>query len=75
MAFVLIYDKPGEPPVYLGTAADLAGDSDDISAALPNAQIGTIVQTACGVVKKQLDPEGNWSTGSDDSTPDAEDDT
>lgn len=68
--FYLIYDKPGEPPVYLGTANDVNADSDDINAALPNAQVGTIIQTACGAVKKQLDPDGVWSTGADDANDD-----
>lgn len=33
--FYLIYDKPGEPCVYLGTLEDVNGDLNSL---LPNAQ-------------------------------------
>ena len=48
--FYLIYDKPGEPPVYMGTLEDVNGDLDSL---LPNAAPGTIVQTSGGAVRKR----------------------
>lgn len=61
MAFNIIYDKPGEPTVYLGSADDLAGSDSDINAALPNAPAGTIITTAGFGTMKQLDAEGSWA--------------
>ena len=66
--FYLIYDKPGEPCVYLGTLEDVNGDLNEL---LPNAAPGTIVQTSGGAVKKQKDPNGNWNAEGQMPTPNA----
>jgi len=54
----LIYDKPGEPSVYLGTPQEVNGNLNEL---LPGAAVGTIVQISGGAVKKQKDPNGNWN--------------
>lgn len=64
----LIYDKPGEPPVYMVTPQELAGDLNTV---LPNAAIGTIATLCGGADKKQKDMNGNWNAEGQMPTPNA----
>ena len=60
--FTPIYDKPGEPTMYMGTADDVAGNDAAINAALPNADVGTMVTVAGYRTIKQKDLTGEWVT-------------
>jgi len=65
---ILIYDKPGEPPVYMATPIEMSGDLNEL---LPNAAPGTIVQLCGGANKQQKDPDGNWNGEGQMPTPNA----
>lgn len=65
---VLIYDKPGEPAVYMVTPQELASDLNTV---LPNAAPGTIATLCGGADKKQKDMNGNWNAEGQMPTPNA----
>lgn len=57
----LIYDEPGQPPVYLVTDEEAEYNATQLNAALPNAAPGTIITNAGMSAMKQKDEEGSWA--------------
>jgi len=66
MPFTLIYDKPGEPTIYLCSDDDIAGTDEEINAALPGVPPGTMISTAGFATIRQLGVDGSWSTDADE---------
>lgn len=60
--FELIYDRPGETPMYLGSDDDVGGNDAAINAALPEVPVGTVITTAGFGTMKQLGSDGHWAT-------------
>jgi hypothetical protein len=57
-----IYDKPGEPAMYLLTADEIAGNDAALNALLPNAEPGTMATVAGFGTIKQKAEDGSWAT-------------
>ena len=60
MAFTIIYDKPSEPTVYLGTDDDLELTDEQLNAALPGAAAGTLITSPGYASMKQKDLDDSW---------------
>ena len=60
MPFEIIYDKPSEPTVYLGTDDDLTMTDDETNAALPGAAVGTLITSPGYTSMKQKDLDDSW---------------
>jgi hypothetical protein len=57
-----IYDKPGEPAMYLVTDSEASGSDSELNLLLPNAEPGTMITTAGFGVIKQKAEDGSWAT-------------
>lgn len=57
-----IYDKPGEPAIYLVTAAEIASEDTALNELLPNAEPGTMITVAGFGTIKQKAEDGSWAT-------------
>lgn len=58
----LIYDRPGEPPVYLASEDEIDYTDEEINSALPGATPGTMLATAGYGTIRQKAEDGSWVT-------------
>ena len=58
--FIPIYDKPGEPTVFLCPDSIVEGTDEEINAAGPGLAAGVIITTAGYSTMKQKGLDGSW---------------
>ena len=62
MAFEPIYDRPGEPTIFLGSADDVAGTDEEINEIMPGAAAGTIITSPGYASMKQKGLDNTWTS-------------